>query len=36
MNQIITDEDRVRLAKKEYDPLQIKKEVIISVSEKRK
>lgn len=36
MNQVITDEDRVRLAKKEYDSLKIKKEVIISVSEKRK
>ncbi|ECB9664341.1 DUF2974 domain-containing protein [Listeria monocytogenes] len=35
MNQIITDEDRVRLAKKEYDPLQIKKEVIISVSDEK-
>lgn len=36
MNQVITDEVRVRLAKKEYDPLKIKKEVIISVYEKRK
>ncbi|EBF5850111.1 DUF2974 domain-containing protein [Listeria monocytogenes] len=35
MNQVITDEDRVRLAKKEYDPLQIKKEVIISVSDEK-
>ncbi|EAE9229472.1 DUF2974 domain-containing protein [Listeria monocytogenes] len=35
MNQVITDEDRVRLAKKEYDPLQIKKEVIISASDEK-
>ncbi|EAD1624032.1 rhodanese-like domain-containing protein [Listeria monocytogenes] len=35
MNQVITDEDRVRLAKKEYDPLQLKKEVIISVSDEK-
>ncbi|EHC6037377.1 TPA: DUF2974 domain-containing protein [Listeria monocytogenes] len=35
MNQVITDEDRVRLAKKEYDSLQIKKEVIISVSDEK-
>ncbi|ACK41055.1 DUF2974 domain-containing protein [Listeria monocytogenes] len=35
MNQVITDEDRVRLAKKEYDPLQIKKEVIIPASDEK-